>query len=211
MAYTNTWNNNSPPGTQAANTADDELRKLRLDITERMNALVTDWLADPIVPLSSLSGAADGLYLLFGPHIFHPNSVEVASDSLVAAAVHPYHLNVHEYYQNTDAGGFDAWANIIVPVGVTITEFAAGMDINGGASASCAFYKSVITTGATAAVCPTVVRTAAGVGLATSAAFSEVTDDHTVYGIRFFCPVGDQARFYGCRIKYNRADVRSAI
>lgn len=49
MPYTNVWTDTDPPGAQAANTIDDELRQLRLDIHERMDDVVMDWLADPVV------------------------------------------------------------------------------------------------------------------------------------------------------------------
>lgn len=49
MPYTNVWTDTDPPGAQAANTIDDELRQLRLDIHERMDDVVVNWLADPVV------------------------------------------------------------------------------------------------------------------------------------------------------------------
>ena len=48
MAYTNPWTNVFPLGSQQAHTADDEFRKLRLDIFERMNDLVESWEDDPV-------------------------------------------------------------------------------------------------------------------------------------------------------------------
>lgn len=57
MPYTNPWDETKPPGTQNANTADDEFRKAKLDIRERMNdALVVDWSADPVVAKATLGG-----------------------------------------------------------------------------------------------------------------------------------------------------------
>src|SRR5690349_2221452 len=49
MAYTNVWSNVIPAGTEAAKNIDDQIRQLRLDIFERMNDLVADWTADPVV------------------------------------------------------------------------------------------------------------------------------------------------------------------
>lgn len=49
MPHTNPWSDTDPPGSQAANTIDDEIRQLRLDIHERMDDIVVDWTADPIV------------------------------------------------------------------------------------------------------------------------------------------------------------------
>lgn len=61
MAYTNPWSDTDPPGSQNANTVDDEFRQLRLDIHERMDALVEDWTDDPVVPLGG--GAGGGAIL----------------------------------------------------------------------------------------------------------------------------------------------------
>lgn len=52
MAYTNPWSDTDPPGSQNANTIDDELRQLRLDIHERMDDIVDDWEDDPVVVTS---------------------------------------------------------------------------------------------------------------------------------------------------------------
>ena len=49
MAYTNVWTAIAPTGAAAANTTDDEIRKLRLDIEERMGDVVVDWTTDPVV------------------------------------------------------------------------------------------------------------------------------------------------------------------
>ena len=64
MAHTNSgWPTNIPAGSDALNTADDQLRRLRLDIKERMNDIVDDWTADPIVrktlDVSRLVGTPD--------------------------------------------------------------------------------------------------------------------------------------------------------
>jgi hypothetical protein len=48
MAYAHPWSDVIPPGTQAANTIDDEIKNLRLDTHERMNSIVRDWTTDPI-------------------------------------------------------------------------------------------------------------------------------------------------------------------
>ncbi len=50
MAHTNVWSNVIPAGSDALNTADDQIRQLRLDIQERMDEVVDDWTADPVVP-----------------------------------------------------------------------------------------------------------------------------------------------------------------
>ena len=50
MAYTNTWTVIAPAGSAAANTVDDEIRKLRLDMEERLEEfLIENMSADPVV------------------------------------------------------------------------------------------------------------------------------------------------------------------
>ena len=50
MAHTNAgWPTNIPAGGDNLNTADDQLRRLRLDLKERFNDFVDDITADPIV------------------------------------------------------------------------------------------------------------------------------------------------------------------
>ena len=62
MAYTNAWSNIVPAGSDALNTADDQIRRLRLDVQERMDDIVADWTTDPVVPgsdVSDLTGTPD--------------------------------------------------------------------------------------------------------------------------------------------------------
>lgn len=53
MAYTNAWTDNVPLGSEAAKNIDDFMRRVRLDIHERMDNVVADWTADPVVPLAA--------------------------------------------------------------------------------------------------------------------------------------------------------------
>ena len=50
MAYSNSWSNIIPVSSDPLNTADDQLRRVRLDVQERMDDIVEDWTADPVVP-----------------------------------------------------------------------------------------------------------------------------------------------------------------
>ena len=50
MAHTNSgWPTNIPAGSDALNTADDQMRRLRLDLKERFNDFVVDITTDPVV------------------------------------------------------------------------------------------------------------------------------------------------------------------
>lgn len=61
MPYTNPWVDNIPLGSAPANTIDEQLRRLRLDIHERMNNIVVDWETDPVVPLASVGMVQSGV------------------------------------------------------------------------------------------------------------------------------------------------------
>lgn len=49
MAYDNDWSIIIPAGSDLLSTADDHFRRLRLDIGQRMDDIVDDWTADPVV------------------------------------------------------------------------------------------------------------------------------------------------------------------
>jgi hypothetical protein len=49
MPYTNTWDDTRIPGSTLAKLIDEEFRRVRLDIHQRMDDIVEDWLVDPVV------------------------------------------------------------------------------------------------------------------------------------------------------------------
>ncbi len=115
MAYTNAWSNIVPAGSDALNTADDQIRRLRLDVQERMDDVVADWTADPVVPGSDvgdltgtpdcakvyananptvLTGVAKTIPFVaesFDPGGFHSNSVNPTRLTITTAAY--YYIN----------------------------------------------------------------------------------------------------------------------
>jgi hypothetical protein len=68
MPYTDGWDDALPAGGENANTIDDEIRKLKLSIHERMNELVDDWTADPVVPKNAIVGGVQNGKILLIPH-----------------------------------------------------------------------------------------------------------------------------------------------
>lgn len=71
MAFTNPWSDIIPAGSDPANTADDELRQLRVDVHERMDTIVGDWTADPLFVLTGIRKsliAYDGVNLREGTY-----------------------------------------------------------------------------------------------------------------------------------------------
>ena len=118
MAHTNVWSNIIPAGSDALSTADDQLRQLRLDIQERMDEVVEDWTADPVVPLSdvsSITGTPDcarvytnanptpltGVALVvdfelegFDPGGFHDNVTNPSRLTIVTAGYYVIHAQI---------------------------------------------------------------------------------------------------------------------
>jgi hypothetical protein len=209
MAHSNLWDETSPPGTQQARTADDEFRKLKLDIRERMNDIVVDWTADPVA-LREVGGGT-GQFMVFGPHIRVGEVVTASPVTYKPAFTRVTGTTVFEL--STDTDPHYAFGSIIVPPGITITEFRAWMDKNGATAAECDFIRFNLSTGASTLV-GSIVRTATGYGSDAFALSALVEADH-VYNLRFrMVPtVGNagNARFYACRITYNRPDFNSVF
>ena len=61
MAHTRAWSDSTPLGSRAAREIDDSIRELKVDIHERMDDIVEDWTADPIVLKSGVSGGGGAL------------------------------------------------------------------------------------------------------------------------------------------------------
>lgn len=57
MSHTNAWTDSIPLGSELAKNIDDQIRQLRLDIHERMDDIVADWEADPVVLQPGGSGS----------------------------------------------------------------------------------------------------------------------------------------------------------
>ena len=111
MAHTNAWSNIVPAGSDNLNTADDQIRRLRLDIQERGDEIVDDWTADPVVPkkldVSRVIGTPDLAVVYTGAAFAIPTATVTTID----------------FVQETlDTGGFHD--NAVNPSRLTITTAA---------------------------------------------------------------------------------------
>lgn len=61
MAYSRAWNEATPTDSTDAPTIDDLFRNLKVDVRERMNDVVADWTADPVIPQGSGTFRAKGI------------------------------------------------------------------------------------------------------------------------------------------------------
>lgn len=129
MAYTNIgWPTNIPAGSDNLNTADDQLRRLRLDLKERFNDIVDDITTDPVIPkklaISRIDGTPDTARAWSGAAFNIPDGVDTAIDLV---------------QESFDTGGFHS--NSVNPSRLTITTAAyyqirALFSMTSGASAA---------------------------------------------------------------------------
>ncbi len=108
MAYTNTWSDTSPTGSTQAKQIDDEFRKFRVDVRERMNSFVEDWTADPVVLKSSTGGPVTGKSI----HV--PGLAFISDNDISTTAT-----------GRATAIDSDLYAPVIFPIGATIKSFQA--------------------------------------------------------------------------------------
>lgn len=197
MPYTRTpWSNLIPAGSRRAGDVDDAIRELRVDIAERMAALVVDWTTDPVVPLSGLSGAVTGAQLVFGPQILKGRDDQ--DDNVTI-----------EYVQN-DEENKSMYGQIVMPVGTVITLFEAWVDKNTAPSATVQLFSIVLATGVSTAVSAALSRSAVGIGVVTSAVLNKTIINTEFLMVRFLGTSPDGARCHGFRITYNRANSQQA-
>jgi hypothetical protein len=158
MAFTNPWSNIIPAGSDPANTADDEIRQLRLDIDERMDQIVPDWSADPLFVLTGIRktifwtdgiqdpGASDSSLTegYGGLSLAVPGALTPAAllDSMIWRIRIP--LPVGATLQLVDARVFRNQAASAISFGVNrITETPSRTPIAGAASASTAGWQTL--------------------------------------------------------------------
>lgn len=203
--YTNVWNNAAPLGSIQAFTLDEEIRKLRLDIEERMTALVTGFTTgaatDPVVALPELKGNVTGKVL----HMHH--SIFVAH-----SATNESRSNLYCAPSTTGTLGF--WSPLSIPVGCTLQNVTGTFDRQTLTVSLIVGYTDALTgavtilatrsDGATAGVFQKDVQVAdlAHVIVTGRYYFIEVDLDGFVAGGKF-------SRFYGAFARYDTPDCRN--
>lgn len=107
MPFSNVWSNIIPAGSDPANTADDELRQLRLDIDERMDTIVGDWSADPLFSITSIRKTvhwADGTFDPLG------SDTMAEGYTIFGVGMHPQAIGTNVHWR----------MNMHLPVGATL-------------------------------------------------------------------------------------------
>src|SRR6266576_1312768 len=124
MAYARVWTKANPPGGQAANTADDEIRNLREDIEQRMATLVGGWTtgftSDPITVNPEILGNVAGKSQTIHHGAFRPGNTCFA-------------VNITDLYlESNDGVSMDVHAPLLVPAGCTLVTVSFLVNRNGG-------------------------------------------------------------------------------
>lgn len=188
MPFLYTWDDTVPAGSQPANTIDDHIRRLRVEIHERMDsAFVDDWTADPLVLKSSLVGGATGRQICF------PASLGIVDTSAA--------LDL----EGSSYEGIGVTVRVIFPLvlphGITITKIEAEIDKRGTADVIWNLWRKAI--GGAATLLHTVHHTAVGQVVSDTGAITEVVDGAYAYYIE--SPTGTSVRnFFGFRVTYDR-------
>lgn len=210
MAYTRPWTKNNPPGGQAANTADDEIRNLREDTEERMAALVTGWNTgaptDPVVPLAAIKGNVVGKVLYFHHSAFEMDTSwdpGTLNNAFTRSALFAEHVAA-------DANVRLMWMPLILPIGVSIQQVAVIVNRNGAANMTFRFLNNGYNLAPGTTVIGTVNTGANGV-LELQLAVPTLTVATTMYYLEVSFPASQAARLYAARVLYDTPDCRITL
>lgn len=209
MAYTRVWVNNTPPGAQAANTADDELRNLRVDVEERMTTLVTGWNtatpSDPIVAkpeiLGNVNNKAQNLHhSSFEPSLYF--DISANSNSVIRT----------DLYVESVSGPPTLYAPLIVPVGCTITTVSFAINRNGGSNITASFVYNDFSAAPGTTVIGSVSTTANGIQIINiGAGLPHVVTGNRFYYLKVVMLSSISSRLYGAQVLYNTPDCRNTL
>lgn len=205
MVYANAWSDSNPPGSSPANTIDTIIQTLRSEIHERMNDIVVDWLADPIVLKSTTSGANTAKTLKLAPYGF-------TSDSTFSIPQPGYYA-----LYPIGFGGFaptigNAYINVPLPSGVTITRIRVLADKNSAPNLTVEFRGVRLADGNDGARLfgPITINTA-GIVMADTGAMTLNIDDTYLYYLKVIGGSTTQfAKIYGAIITYSCPDSSKA-
>lgn len=191
MAYTRAWSSASPLGTRPAKEIDDAIREKMLDLQERINSILatgTTIDTDPLVLNPARIGADPGTpitrYIIVPPYGVGKED----GDNYDQRAG-------HTLYSATELS-----LGIVIPVGYKIILFEAYLDKSGNASASAELSGHNMSTGAEVLNTGELTRSAAGIGVVTSAALNYTVTDLNTFRVRCTTSGISTARFYGARI-----------
>lgn len=186
MPYTNAWAvTNNPAGTDPSSNTDDDIRKLRLDLYERMLTLGIDLSDDPI-ELTTVRY-----------HYLHWSEFNPLGAAIIA--------NTNGLATNS-SGTYRAYAPLILPRGSNVSEIATQI-VTGASDTSIKVMLKKVDDAATVTTLAT-ITVGANQALATHVApLDETLDDAGAYEyyyleVEFIVAAGQTGRLYGVRVEY---------
>jgi len=207
MAHTNAWNTTDPPGSEQAKNIDDHIRKVRLDVGERLSDIVTDIMADPLVLKPQYSGAVDGKQIVIPFSSFNSSIIgkEVTYGHGCLTAFSDSHVVL---------------APIILPPGTTIKKVELLCDAGDTAGLTWYLYSRNFGGGGSrpssqSSHTTLVTTSVSGVGVQISATsdLTFVVDAATMYYIAVdgLGPNGLSYDIFGARVTYNTPSAQKTI
>lgn len=200
MTYSNNWSDTRPLGSAQAHTADDEIRDLRLDIHERMDELVEDWTADPVVAKQSAYGTKEGKTLIVHGSAFVIEPSEVNSFNYADSGTSSV-SNV--------AQPMRAW--VPLPNGVTITKIEWLVTNGDTAAISLVFGSLEFVQALTVEVLSSLSTTESGVGIVDSGEIGLAVGADKCYFLKADKSGGAAFGINAVRITYDTPDARNTI
>lgn len=207
MAYTNVWSTATPANSDPATAAAD-IRKLRLDIQERMDTILGsgNWAADP-VPVSSN---------VLKEYIHWSQFVPYSGAAAWSAA------SGSLYGVSPNAGGtYVMYAPIIIPRGVTITELEITGQTNVGSTNTFTLTLESVdaTTGTVAqatlatATIPTQTPQTTKSSGAVSVAIDSTSTNYIFYYLKLAITAAGSGScwFQGVSVKYTRSNIGQSV
>lgn len=207
MAYTNTWSTTTPANTDSSAGAAADMRKIRLDIQERMETLlgVGNWSTDPIVVFAANN------FLMYHWSDFVILSTSAVTYSALAGSLYGVTPN--------SAANVTLYCPMVLPRGVTITTIEI---IGQTASTSTLTLTLESIDATTGTVTQTTHATATMAGATTQSAKASsvvaVTVDAVVTNYQFYylklvmyAHASSGAWFQGVRVNYTRSDISQTL
>lgn len=189
MAYTDPWSDTRPLGSSLVSHGDDEIRALRLAIHERMDVLVEDWTADPVVPKDSISGQKDGKRMMIAGCAFATNAVGSV-----------YGVDGTILLTQDDGPAF---APLLIAPGCTITRIQWLIDYLGSSGdLNLSLRKMSFNTAFGVEDVDAQTVTTTGPQIIDSGVISELVVAGTLYHLKAHKPSGSSTVLYGVQIVY---------
>ena len=202
MAYARVWTKANPPGGQAANTADDEIRNLREDIEQRMATLVGGWTtgftSDPITVNPEILGNVAGKSQTIHHGAFRPGNTGFA-------------VNITDLYlESNDGVSMDVHAPLLVPAGCTLVTVSFLVNRNGGGNITGSLRYNDFTAAPATTTVGTVTTASNGIQIINTSGMPVAVIGGRTYFLKVVLPNAG-ARLYGAQVVYNTPDCRNTL